>query len=80
VVDRQCWEYTREVFPDLQLEDNLGEMGLSGWELINITWEEYFYGGQTQLQARCIFKRPRDCDEELDLYRRREREPAGALR
>jgi hypothetical protein len=80
VTERQCWEYTREVIPDIRLEDSLGELGLSGWELVNVHWEEYIYGGQTQMQARCIFKRPRDCDDEFDFYRREDREPVGALR
>jgi hypothetical protein len=61
----QRWQYLNQVFEGLHLQEELDELGEAGWELITAHWEEYSYGGRTQLQARCILKRPRE-DGDID--------------
>ncbi|MHB8577279.1 MAG: hypothetical protein ACYDCQ_18355 [Dehalococcoidia bacterium] len=59
----QRWRYITQVFEGRKLQEELDELGEAGWELITAKWEEYSYGGRTQMQARCILKRPRDPDD-----------------
>ena len=56
----QRWKYLSQVFEGYRLQEELDELGEAGWELITAHWEEFTYGGRTQLQARCILKRPVD--------------------
>ena len=65
----QRWQYLTQVFEGWRLQDELDELGEAGWELITAHWEEFSYGGQTQQQARCILKRPREeGDDEGDAF------------
>ncbi len=59
----QRWRYTMQVIEGRHLQEELDELGEAGWELIDVHWEEYSYGGRTQLQARCVLKRMLDPDE-----------------
>jgi hypothetical protein len=54
----QRWHYLHQIFEGHRMQEELDELGEAGWELITAHWEEYSYGGRTQLQARCILKRP----------------------
>jgi len=68
----QQWQYLSQVFEGHRMQDDLDELGEAGWELITAHWEEYSYGGRTQMQARCILKRPRaeaavEADDAFDL-------------
>lgn len=61
----ETFQYIFDVYPERELEVRLNELGISGWELITARWEEYSYGGRTQMQARCILKRRRSPGEAL---------------
>jgi hypothetical protein len=75
----QRWRYITQVIEGLHLQEELDELGEAGWELITVQWEEYSYGGRTQLQARCILKRPAETGEPAPerLYEDFQRAPAG---
>jgi hypothetical protein len=76
----QRWQYITQVFEGRNMQGELDELGEAGWELITAHWEEYSFGGRTQLQARCILKRPRGEGEDLDLEDSYWEEPATAGR
>ena len=76
----QRWQYITQVFEGRTMQDELDDLGEAGWELITAHWEEYSYGGRTQMQARCILKRPRDEEQELGLSSEFWQEPATAGR
>ncbi len=72
---RERWEYLLEVVPERRFKEQLDELGGVGWELVTARWEEHHWGGQTQLQVRCILKRSHEPSE---LYGARSATPAGA--
>jgi hypothetical protein len=72
----QRWQYITQVFEGRTMQDELDDLGEAGWELITAHWEEYSYGGRTQMQARCILKRPRDNEAEIELSDEFWQEPA----
>jgi hypothetical protein len=76
----QRWQYITQVFEGRTMQDELDDLGEAGWELITAHWEEYSYGGRTQMQARCILKRPRDNEAEIELSDEVWQEPATAGR
>jgi hypothetical protein len=76
----QRWQYITQVFEGRTMQDELDDLGEAGWELITAHWEEYSYGGRTQMQARCILKRPRDNEAEIELSDEFWQEPATAGR
>lgn len=76
----QRWQYITQVFEGRTMQDELDDLGEAGWELITAHWEEYSYGGRTQMQARCILKRPRDKEAEIELGTEFWQEPATAGR
>jgi hypothetical protein len=74
----QRWQYMMQVVEGRRLEEELNELGAAGWELITAHWEEYSYGGRTQMQARCILKRPVEDDRNRELRGEYWGEPASA--
>ena len=62
-MQQETFQYLTKVFPERELEYELGELGKGGWELVTAQWEEYSFGGRSHQQARCILKRRMRVDE-----------------
>lgn len=54
----QTWEYVTQLFNEMELQQELDDLGSAGWELVTAHWEPYSLGGRSHMQARCILKRP----------------------
>ena len=59
----ETFQYLTRTFTERELDQELGELGSAGWDLVTAHWEEYVYGGRTHFQARCILKRRVMVDE-----------------
>jgi hypothetical protein len=72
----QSWQYIAQVFTEMELQNQLDELGSVGWELVTAQWEPFSLGGRSHMQARCILKRPaksEDGEDEADEWNRYQR-------
>jgi len=62
----QSWQYITQILTEMELQRELDDLGIAGWELVTAHWEPFSLGGRSHMQARCILKRPAPNEDELN--------------